>query len=236
LRKGVLREMSGPSTVFVEQLANKKHRVYELLKEKIVKNELKPQEYLNEQLIARDLGVSKTPVREAMQKLEHERLITTIPNKGSFVSNVGIDRIREVFQIREVMECAAARLAAALPAREQFASILENHPSFTIDDGAELRHQLLSGYQIHTHIVESVRNSYLTEYYKNILAHIVQVRVYFINRFGIKRLNETVEEHRRVLEAIVEGDAGKAETAMREHLQRSLMNINQLMLSSGGTP
>jgi DNA-binding GntR family transcriptional regulator len=227
--------MSEQNTAQIEAPANnKKSKVYEILKERIVKNELKPQEYLNEQFIARDLGVSKTPVREALQKLEHERLVVIIPNKGTFVSNVTIDRIREVFEIREILECAAARLAAKLPAKEQFVSILQSHPSFTIGDGAELRNQLLSGYQIHTRIVEAVENSYLTEYYENILAHIVQVRVFFIRRFGMKRLYETVEEHRTILRAIIDSDAEKAEMGMRDHLKRSLMNINQLMLGSGG--
>jgi DNA-binding GntR family transcriptional regulator len=226
--------MSEKNAAQVETSANnKKSKVYELLKDRIVTNELKPQEYLNEQLIARDLGVSKTPVREALQRLEHERLVVIIPNKGTFVANVTIDRIRELFEIREILECAAARLAAKLPVRAQFEAVLQNHPSFTINEGA-LRNQLLSGYQIHTRIVEAVENSYLTEYYENILAHIVQVRVFFIRRFGMKRLHETVEEHRRILRAIVDGDAETAETGMRDHLKRSLVNINQLMLGSGG--
>lgn len=226
--------MAEQGTAVIDAQANKKDKVYDLLKDRIVTNELKPQEYLNEQVISRDLGVSKTPVREALQKLEHERLVVIIPNKGTFVANIGIDRIREVFEIREILECAAARLAAVLPAREQFTGILKNHASLRVGDGAELRQHLLSGYQIHTHIVEAVGNSYLSEYYENILAHIVQIRVYFIKRFEMKRLHETVDEHRKVLEAIVKGDADGAEIAMRDHLKRSLSNINQLMLGSGG--
>lgn len=226
--------MAEQGTAVIDAQVNKKDKVYDLLKDRIVTNELKPQEYLNEQVISRDLGVSKTPVREALQKLEHERLVVIIPNKGTFVANIGIDRIREVFEIREILECAAARLAAALPAREQFTGILKNHASLRVGDGAELREHLLSGYQIHTHIVEAVGNSYLNEYYENILAHIVQIRVYFIRRFEMKRLHETVDEHRKVLEAIVKGDADGAEIAMRDHLKRSLSNINQLMLGSGG--
>jgi DNA-binding GntR family transcriptional regulator len=216
----------------IDATKNKKRHVYEILKDKIVRNELKPQEYLNEQAICKDLEVSKTPVREALQKLEHDRLVVIVPNKGCFVSSVSIDRIREVFEIREILECAAARLAASLAVRNQFTSILENHDSFKIGDEAEIRKHLLSGYQIHTHIVEASGNSFLTEYYRTILANIVQIRVFFINRFEMKRLYETVDEHKKVLGAIVEGDAGGAETAMREHLQRSLVNINQLMLGN----
>ncbi len=217
----------------IDLLANKKHQIYEILKEKIVRNELRPQEYLNEQAICKELGVSKTPVREALQKLEHDRLVVIVPNKGCFVSHISIDRIREIFEIREILECAAARYAASSQARERFRAILETHDSFNIGDGAEIRQHLLSWYQIHTLIVEAAGNSFLTEYYRTTLAHIVQIRVYFINRFEMKRLHETVEEHKKFLQAIVDGDAKEAEDAMREHLQRSLLNINQLMLVKG---
>jgi DNA-binding GntR family transcriptional regulator len=210
--------------------ANKKQRVYEILKDRIVQNELKPQEYLNEQAICKDLGVSKTPVREALQQLAHNRLVIVVPNKGSFVAPISIDLVREVFEIREIHECAAARLAAASPSRSQFAEMLENHGSLKLNDTVEMRHSLLSGYQIHTAIVEATGNSFLIEYYHNILAHIVRIRVFFINRFELKRLYETVDEHKAILRAIVDGDARAAEEAMREHLQRSLDNINQLKL------
>ena len=115
-----------------------------------------------------------------------------------------------------------------------FPPFWESHESFTIKDGEELRRGLLSGYQIHTYIIEAVGNSYLTDYYRTILDNIVQIRVYFISRFGMKRLHETVEEHRKILQAIADGDADGAENAMRDHLKRSLVNINQLMLGSGG--
>jgi GntR family transcriptional regulator, rspAB operon transcriptional repressor len=212
--------------------SNKKRKVYEILRNKIVHNELKPQEYLNEQSICDELGVSKTPVREALQKLEHNRLVVIVPNKGCFVSNISIDRIREVFEIRAILECAAARLAATSEARNQFKSILENHESFKIHTGEEMRHYLLSGYQIHTHIVEAAGNSYLMDFYRTILDHIVQIRVYFLSRFKADRLQETVEEHKKILEAIVIGDADGAESAMREHLKRSLIHINQMMLGN----
>jgi DNA-binding GntR family transcriptional regulator len=209
---------------------NKKRRVYEILKNRIVQNELKPQEYLNEQSLCADLGVSKTPVREALQQLEHDRLLIVVPNKGCFVAPISIDLIREIFEIREIHECAASRLAAGSASRTLFKDILENHESFKIHDEVELRHSLLSGYQIHTAIVEAAGNSFLTEYYRTILAHIVRIRVFFINRFELKRLYETVEEHKEILRAIVDGDPDKAENAMREHLHLSLVNINQLTL------
>jgi DNA-binding GntR family transcriptional regulator len=214
----------------VSSESNKKRRVYEILKNRIVQNDLKPQEYLNEQSICKDLSVSKTPVREALQQLEHNHLVVVVPNKGCFVAPIGIDLIREVFEIREIHECAAARIAAASSSRLQFEEILENHDSLKLNDTVEMRHSLLSGYQIHTAIVEAAGNSFLTEYYRTILAHIVRIRVFFINRFELKRLYETVDEHKQILRAIVDGDPNGAEQAMRGHLHRSIVNINQLTL------
>jgi DNA-binding GntR family transcriptional regulator len=212
--------------------SNKKRRVYEMLKNRIVQNELKPQEYLNEQSICKELGVSKTPVREALIQLEHNRLVTIVPNKGCFVAPIGIDLIREIFEIREILECAAARNAATSSARAEFSQILDNHDSFKIHEETELRQSLLSGYQIHTAIVEASGNSFLTEYYRTTLAHIVRIRVFFIKRFEMKRLYETVEEHKSIVQAIIAGDVDGAEEAMRQHLQLSLVNINQLTLKN----
>jgi len=215
-------------------VTNKKNRVYEILRDRIVNNVLKPQEFLNEQALSEDLGVSKTPIREALQRLEHSRLVVIIPSKGCYVANISVDRIREIFEIRSILECAAARLAASLPNRERFLAFSESDDAADSNDGEELRRRLISGYQIHTNIIEAVGNSYLTDYYRTILDNIVQIRVYFLNRFGPKRLHETVEEHKRILQAIAAGDASGAESAMREHLNTALRNINQLMLGGRG--
>lgn len=215
-----------------ELVTNKKNRVYEILRDRIVDNVLKPQEFLNEQALSEDLEVSKTPIREALQQLEHSRLVVIIPNKGCYVANISIDRIREIFEIRTILECAAARLAASLPNRESFLAFSESNNSADSRDGEELRRRLISGYQIHTKIVEAVGNSYLTDYYRTILDNIVQIRVYFLSRFGPKRLHETIDEHKKILRAIAAGDANGAENAMREHLNAALKNINRLMLGS----
>jgi DNA-binding GntR family transcriptional regulator len=223
-----------PKRAARDVLANKKNRVYEILRDRIVNNVLKPQDFLNEQALSEDLGVSKTPIREALQRLEHSRLVVIIPNKGSYVANISVDRIREIFEIRNILECAAARRAATLANSGSFLALSEGDDGTDSKDGEELRRRLISGYQIHTNIIEAVGNSYLTDYYRTILDNIVQIRVYFLNRFGPRRLRETVEEHKRILQAIVAGDANGAENAMRDHLNSALKNINQLMLGSGG--
>lgn len=212
--------------------ASKKTLVYDILKDRIVRNVLSPQQYLNETEICAELGISKTPVREALQHLERDKLVVIVPNKGCFVASIGLDLIREVFEVREVFECSAARFAAGLPSRERFAELLSGHESFKASDDAGVRASLITGYQIHQVIIDAAGNSFLSGFYQAVLAHILRIRVHFLGRFESRRLHETLDEHRMLLQAIIEGDADGAERSMREHLGRSLVSISQLMLGN----
>jgi DNA-binding GntR family transcriptional regulator len=211
---------------------SKKAQVYNILKGRIIQNELTPQEYLNEQDICEELGVSKTPVREALQHLERDRLVVIVPNKGCFVSNISLDMVREVFEIREILECAAARLAAGVPSKSQFVSMLENHESFKVVNDDSVRQSLLSGYQIHEVIVNSAGNSFLSEYYGSVLDHILRIRINALSRFNSGRLHAIRDEHKAILRFIIDGDADGAEKAMRDHLKASLLSIDQLLLGN----
>ncbi|MDP3176590.1 MAG: FCD domain-containing protein, partial [Spirochaetaceae bacterium] len=97
-------------------------------------------------------------------------------------------------------------------------------------DDQEIRKSILSGYQIHEHIVNAAGNSFLSEYYATILDHILRIRIYFLGRFNSKRLSELTAEHKAILAAIVKGDPDEAERAMKDHLDKSLLSINQLVL------
>lgn len=226
--------MKSNDTTVVEE-ATKKIKIYEELKRRIIHNELTPGQYINERSFCSELGVSKTPIREALQRLEHEHFVQIIPNKGCFVSNISLELIREVFEIREIFECAAARKAASLRDRSKFNELLLHHPSFIVDNESDLRESLISGYQIHEVIVTSVGNDFLTSYYRAMLDHIVRIRVYFLSRFEVKRLHETIDEHKELLQAIAAGDPDRAETAMRQHLFRSLANIKDYIFNDKET-
>src|SRR5262245_30353865 len=86
--------------------------VYEALRRDILEREFDPGEPLTEQGLSERYGVSRTPVREALAKLERDRLVRVVPKKGAFVRSVSHDDVRELYQIREVLEGLAVRLAA----------------------------------------------------------------------------------------------------------------------------
>ncbi|MCX7786173.1 MAG: GntR family transcriptional regulator [Spirochaetes bacterium] len=204
---------------------SKKNLVYETLKNRIVRNDLKPLSYLNEKELSRELGTSKTPIREALQELGRNRFVIIIPNKGCFVSNISLEDIREIFELREIYECAAARIAASKPDKEKLVTELNHYETVASKDSIPLKERLLAGYQIHSAIVESVGNQRLQEVYRTLQDHIVRIRIYFLNRYLSERVNASEEEHREIVQAIVQGDPGKAEQAMRRHIENALQFI-----------
>src|SRR5262245_2078621 len=86
--------------------------VYEALRRDILERTFVPGEPLTEQDLSRRYGVSRTPVREALAKLERDRLVRVVPKKGAFVRSISHDDVRELYQIREALEALAMRLAA----------------------------------------------------------------------------------------------------------------------------
>ncbi len=92
---------------------SKKTIVYENLKRRIITNILKPGDPLNEGVLSKELKISKTPVREALQQLEKKGLVENIPGKGAFVSRFSFQDIRELFEIREILECEITRRVAS---------------------------------------------------------------------------------------------------------------------------
>jgi DNA-binding GntR family transcriptional regulator len=94
------------------EFKSKKLLVYDVLKQRIITQIMKPGEPINEGVLSQELEISKTPIREAIQQLEKEGFIENIPGKGNFVSYISIQGLRELFEIREMLECEAIKRAA----------------------------------------------------------------------------------------------------------------------------
>ena len=93
-------------------MKNKKTEVYRIIKQRIIEGILAPGLPINEIELATDLNVSKTPVREALRQLEREGFVTTTPGRGSMVSPITFQDIREIYEMREILECCAAKRGA----------------------------------------------------------------------------------------------------------------------------
>jgi DNA-binding GntR family transcriptional regulator len=208
---------------------SKKTIVYENLKGRIIKNLINPGEPLNEGVLSKELKISKTPIREALQQLEKEGFIESIPAKGAFVSMISIQDIREIFEIREVLECEVIRRAALKADPERVGAIREKFVSSESDSKKASAGHFKSGDEVHAFIFETFGNNRLKEIYKRLQDHIVRTRIHFFNQSPSGRSEESFKEHLEILDALKAQDPVRAENAVRNHLRNSFEYIKKML-------
>ncbi len=193
-------------------------RVYTTIKEAILGLKLEPGSPLVEDELARQLGTSKTPVRDALFTLERDGLVTKIPYKGTYVSEVSLRDATEIFELRAVLEGLAARLATGGFGPAEFSKaerLLEAADVARTRGDREAASQL--GAQFHGLILQQAENLRL----KPILAKLEEQlrRLRRLSDLRRGRLEKSSQEHRLILQALRTGIPEAAEQAMRSHLQ-----------------
>jgi len=210
-------------------MKSKKLIVYEILKQRIVNHDIKPGEPINDGILSRELEVSKTPIREAVQQLEKEGFIENIPGKGAFVSRISIQDVRETFEIREMLECEAIKRAALKRDSQKLEAIrrtFEPRENSSPDDESP---HFRSGDQIHSFIFESIGNQRLMEIYRRLLDHIVRLRIHFFSDAHQGRSEESYREHVEILNALAAQDPARCEQAVRAHLRNSWEYVKSII-------
>lgn len=205
-------------TMVYGKMKNKKTAVYEKIKEGIINGALAPGLPINESDFARDLDVSKTPVREALMQLGREGLVESIPGRGSAVAHITFQDIREIFEVREIIECGAAKRAALMRDEEEVRAKRKELEQYSKKwtEAIELNWGPVE--DIHLFIVTRIGNQRLIETYLGLLDHIKRIRQHFGERFTRQRFNKLVAEHLEILDAIIEGNGDRAELAVQNHL------------------
>jgi len=207
---------------------SKKNIVYENLKKRIITQTLKPGDPLNEGVLSKELKTSKTPIREALQHLEKDRFVENIPGKGSFVSRISVQDIREIFEIREILECEAVKRAAMKNDPDKVEGIKKKFETESNED-KNSRNQLKAGDRIHTFIFESLGNKRLLEYYNGLQEHITRMRLNFFYQQHQERFEQSFKEHLEIMDALIAQDPPRAEKAMRSHLQNSIEYLKKII-------
>lgn len=202
-------------------------QVYAALRRAIVTAELAPGRKLSENELAERLGVSRTPVREALVRLRDERLVAIVPQLGTFVTLISDDGVADAAFVREALECAAARLAAERATVEGLDDLQANllaQERATEDDDADLFDTLDD--ELHHRIAELAGHEVAWALARRANGHLDRVRGLSLPEPGY--LGEMVEEHRLVVAAIAAGDPDEAETRMRHHLRMVLGSLPAL--------
>jgi len=199
-------------------------KVYRKLKKEIIKGSFKPGNKILEGRIAEQMGISRTPVREAIRELAAEGFVTLSPNQGVVVRSVSVENIREVLQIHSVLEGLAARLSCEVTNEEDLKE-LENYVN-KMEKLVEKKDLLTYSevdLKFHELIVNICRNKRLIQMRRNISD---QAQRYRISSLSIpRRLKESLKEHQKILEAFKTKDPKKADSMSQKHIQNALKNI-----------
>jgi len=209
------------------EIQSKKSIAYDTLKRRIVLNEHKPGLPINENALCEEMKISKTPIREALQHLEREGFVQTIPGRGSFVTHITVQDVREIFESREIIECAVARRAALIGNKELIrAKRLELGSSNPMSEGEKDPEQDVD--DVHVFIFRLVNNKRLFEIYSLLLDQIIRLRYYFNVRLDTERTVQYNQEHLRILDALIKGDPNQAEEAVLTHLRNASAYLTRL--------
>jgi DNA-binding GntR family transcriptional regulator len=209
---------------------NKKAMVYEKLRRSIIEGELRPGLPINEADFAREHSVSKTPIREALRQLERDGLVENVPGRGSTISHIRPQDIREVLELREIIETGAAKRAARLRENEELGRKREECQKLLESEQARGKyvHEWGSWEDVHLSIVKALGNQMLVDVYSGLLDRIHRIRSHYGQRFTQRRLHEILTEHAAILDAIMDGDSERAEQSVQKHLRNAGAFLIQL--------
>lgn len=202
---------------------------YDAVRRLILTAEVPPGAAVSEYKLAASLGLSRTPVREALKQLEQEGLIRSFAQRGSFVSELSVQDIFEIYQLRELLECAAAAVAAERMPRSNAEDLLaalndaeraltkgRNQDAFDVD------------VELHRRIIEVMRNRRLEAFLDTLKDQVHRIR--YLSPKVPGRLQSTIAEHKEIVEAIRSGNPAAADRAMRRHLLAARDNAIQILM------
>ena len=206
-------------------MASLADKAYHAIRGLIVSLELAPGAVIDERSLIERLEIGRTPVREALRRLAHERLVEVYPRRGMFVTGVDVRELARLSEVRVVLEPEAARLAAERATeadRAELSALIEELDA----GGSEL---MGLDERIHRAVYRAAHNDLLEatleQYY------VLALRIWSIALDRAYELEEAVEAHRALLEAINDGDGERAAETMRAHVQDFEQAMHRVLLT-----
>ena len=197
--------------------------VSQALRQAILSSQIKPGERLDVDGLAEKLGVSLTPVRNAIHQLAAEGLIEIRPRNGTFVASLSPQDVKETFEIRLALESLAAEEAAENISSTDLKRLKELHKSLRkpVRNDDDRKNHERDNVEFHLILVNASGNRRLIEMYEALNAHIKIARIHASERNWPSRLEEEQAEHEEIVNAIEKGNATRLIAALRKHIHRA---------------
>ncbi len=199
-------------------------RVFHRIRDDILNGKYQEHEELKEVAIGEEMGVSRTPVREALRQLELEGLVQIIPNRGAFVTGIQAKDVRDIYMIRALLEGLCARWACENITKEQIEAMEENVYLAEFHAGKGHMEQMAELDNQFHHILYDACNSKILEH-SLIDYHDYVLRIRRKTLSTIERSTQSNKEHRGIMEAIKAGNADLAERLADEHMRSAYDNM-----------
>ncbi|BES66694.1 GntR family transcriptional regulator [Gottschalkiaceae bacterium SANA] len=202
----------------IEQYQPLREVVFENIRSAIQSGELRPGERLMEVQLAESLGVSRTPVREAIRKLEKAGLVTISPRRGVYVAEISLEDTENILEIRGCLEGKAAELAATRISKEEqeaLAICLQAFISYM--DNNQMKEAMKKDVEFHRIIRQASRNQQLIQILEDLSEQVNRFRMVYLN--DAAEAPSLPEEHTRILNAFIKGDPNETRRAMISHMK-----------------
>ena len=191
-------------------------KAYRLIKEKVVTLELPPSAVIDEHVMMQQLGLGRTPIREALQRLDSEGLVNIVPRRGTFVNDISVTDLQKIFELRIVLEGFCARMAAERISTEQIARMEEVLQELdNLEDGD---HQTLMSIdrRFHRLLYTAADNEFMTDILDRL--YDLSLRLWYLVLARLREVRHSIEQHGDVLSALEQGDPDKAEAVIQKHI------------------
>lgn len=206
--------------------------VFNTLREAILKGDLKPGERLMELQLASKLGVSRTPIREAIRMLEQEGLAVTMPRRGAEVAKMTLKDMEDVLEIRDALDELAVRLACDRITGEQLKQLVEVKEAFeTSTKSGDVKKIADSDVRFHDIIYEATGNPKLVTMLNNLREQVYRYRVECIK--DPQNYPTLIAEHEAIVEGVKNRDAASATRAMHAHVENQALAVKAVIQRQG---
>ena len=202
-------------------------KAYHLIRQKIITLELPPLSTINEQELMDDLGLGRTPIREALQRLSAEDLVIFVPRRGIFVADISITDLQKIFELRMILEGFCVQLVAQRATETQLVELeatvrtLEQVPE---GDGKAL---MATDERFHELLYVAADNEFLADTLRRL--HALSFRLWHLalNRLG--NIRGAMEQHVKIAEALKARDGGQAEALIQQHISEFQQQIKTVL-------
>ena len=206
--------------------------VFQTLREAILRGDLQPGERLMEIQLANKLGVSRTPIREAIHMLEQEGLVVTIPRKGAEVAKMTLKDMEDVLEIREALDVLAAQLACGRISEEGLAELKDKKKDFELSlKSADVKQIAEADVRFHDVIYEATGNPKLVNLLNNLREQIYRYRVEYLK--NDQNYPSLLEEHEAIYHALVERDESLITQAVQVHVRNQATAVKEVIVRQG---